>query len=273
MNARARTVLAVGLGLTLLSQLAQPSLARAGDASSPVVGTPEAVAAARVHFAKGRELYQAGAYREAIVELDAARALDPKAKDLVFNLGVVHEKLGEIDAALRYARLYAQMDLEPTERARAETYIKRLEGAKTEVAAREAAAAAASQPARAVDAAQVRGRIDVTTLAVAGVAVVAAGVGVVMGVKALGDKPSGYVTGVNGSFADYQSQANTAHTEAVVSDVCFVGAVVAAGAAAGLYFFRYRDAPSPSGTPHKLAFTIAPLVAPSLGGVVLGGTF
>ncbi len=62
------------------------------------------------------------ANREAIVELDAARALDPKAKDLVFNLGVVHEKLGDIDEALRYARLYSQMDLEPAERARANSY-------------------------------------------------------------------------------------------------------------------------------------------------------
>jgi tetratricopeptide (TPR) repeat protein len=270
MNARARRVLAVGLGLTLLGELAPPKLAWAGDTSSPVVGTPEAVAAARVHFQKGRELYQAGAYREAIIELDAARALDPKAKDLVFNLGVVHEKLGEIDEALRYARLYAQMDLEPAERVRAESYIKRLEGAKTEVAAREAAAAAASRPPPGSDAVEVRGRIDLATLTAAGVAVVAAGVGVGMGVKALGDKPSDVTTGPSYSFATYQSQASTAHTEAVVADVCFIGAVVAAGAAAGLYFFRYRDAPAAK---TKHAFTIAPLVTPSVGGVVLGGRF
>jgi hypothetical protein len=119
----------------------------------------------------------------------------------------------------------------------------------------------------------VRGRIDAATLTAAGVAVVAAGVGIVMGVKALGDRPSGFVTGVNGTFSDYQSQASTAHTEAVVADVCFATAVVAAGAAAGLYFFRYKDAAGASGDSSKHAFTIAPLVSSQVGGVVLGGTF
>ena len=35
------------------------------------------------------------------------------AKDLVFNLGVVHEKLGDIEDALRYFVRYEQMDLDP----------------------------------------------------------------------------------------------------------------------------------------------------------------
>jgi tetratricopeptide (TPR) repeat protein len=267
MKGPTRTVLAMGLGLALLTR---PPPAWAADAY-PTVGTPEAVAAARVHFTKGRELYQAGAYREAIVELDAARALDPKAKDLVFNLGVVHEKLGEIDEALRYARLYAQMDLEPAERTRAEGYIKRLEGAKSEVAAREALAAA-SHPVPGAAAGPVRGRLDVITLSVAGVAVVAAGVGVVMGVKALADKPSNLMTGPTVMYSDLTNQQSSAHTEAVVADVCFGTAVVAAGVAAGLYFGRYRDPPQ-AGSKHARAWTVAPLVAPSLGGVVMGGTF
>jgi tetratricopeptide (TPR) repeat protein len=276
MTGWARTLVAVGLGLVLLAhpmlaQAVEPAVHEGHEASAhPEQGTPEAVAAARVHFTKGRALYQAGAYREAIVELDAARALDPKAKDLVFNLGVVHEKLGEIDEALRYARLYAQMDLEPGERTRAENYIKRLEGAKSEVAAREAAAAAV-RPVPGAEVARVRGRFDALTIGAAGVAVVAAGVGVVMGVKALGDKPSsGFVAGVNGTAADLASQTSTAHSDAVVADVCFAGAIVAAAAAAGLYFGRYRDAPS---APKHAHLMLAPLVAPSLGGVLLGGSF
>jgi tetratricopeptide (TPR) repeat protein len=235
MTGRARTLLSVGLGLVLLTHpmLAQAVEPAGRDVSAhPEQGTPDAVAAARVHFTRGRELYQAGAYREAIVELDAARALDPKAKDLVFNLGVVHEKLGEIDEALRYARLYAQMDLEPGERTRAESYIKRLEGAKSEVAAREAAAA---RPVPGKDVVRVRGRLDALTIGAAGVAVVAGGVGVVMGIKALGDKPSsGFIAGVNGTAADLANQTSTAHSDAVVADICFAGAIVAAGAAVGL---------------------------------------
>src|SRR5271170_3834692 len=134
------TTVAVGLVLALLVR-AVPAAAQPPPAAN--AGTPEAVAEARVHFAKGKELYQAGAYREAIAELEAARALDPKAKDLVFNLGVIHEKLGDINDALRFLRLYTQMDLEPAEQARAETYIKRLEGAKAELDAKKAAEHAA----------------------------------------------------------------------------------------------------------------------------------
>ena len=35
----------------------------------------------------------------------------PNAKDLVFNLGVVHEKLGDIEDALKWFRLYTTMNL------------------------------------------------------------------------------------------------------------------------------------------------------------------
>jgi tetratricopeptide (TPR) repeat protein len=63
------------------------------------------VAAARKHFEKARAYYGQGAYREAVNELEAAHVLDPNAKDLVFNLGVVHEKLSDIDEALNWFRL------------------------------------------------------------------------------------------------------------------------------------------------------------------------
>ena len=85
----------------------------------------------------------AGSYREAIGELEAAHTLDPNAKDLVFNLGVVHEKLGDIDDALKWFRLYTTMNLTGPERDRADAYVHRLEGAKKELEDKQAAAAAA----------------------------------------------------------------------------------------------------------------------------------
>src|ERR1700690_578312 len=91
------------------------------------------VVAARKHFEKARSYYGQGAYREAVSELEAAHQLDPNAKDLVFNLGVVHEKLADIDEALTWFRLYTTMDLLPQERDRADAYIRRLEGAKREL--------------------------------------------------------------------------------------------------------------------------------------------
>src|SRR5258708_27605718 len=76
-------------------------------AVAPRVGLAEEasqgnVAAARKHFERARAYYGQGAYRDAITELEAAHALDPNAKDLVFNLGVVHEKLADIDEALKW---------------------------------------------------------------------------------------------------------------------------------------------------------------------------
>ena len=280
MNGHIRMVLPLRLGLAL-AVLAHPSVSLAqgpspAPAATPQVGTPDAIEAARAHFTKGRALYQSGAYREAIVELDAARALDPKAKDLVFNLGVVHEKLGDIDEALRYVRLYSQMDLEPAERSRAESYITRLEGAKSEVLARKAAEAkqaAATAQGPAPQNQRVRGRLDVATVVVGAVALGAAATGGVLGVKAVLDKPTNFVTGKDGTLADYQHLESTAHTEAVVADVCFAGAVVGAVAATVLYFARYRDVAPAAAKPQARWLTVTPLVGPHAGVLSLGGTF
>src|SRR5690606_19781621 len=91
---------------------------------------------AQAHFQRAKELYQAGSYREAIAELEAARELDPGAKDLVMNLGIVHEKLGRFDEALDYFQTYLDMEgVTPAERTKAEGIIKRIEGAKREIEA------------------------------------------------------------------------------------------------------------------------------------------
>src|SRR4051812_17719656 len=51
-----------------------------GAATQPV--STEAQTAARSHYQRARELYQAGSYREAIAELELALTLDPNGKDL-----------------------------------------------------------------------------------------------------------------------------------------------------------------------------------------------
>jgi tetratricopeptide (TPR) repeat protein len=265
----------VGVGIALM---APPGRARADLPPAPNAGTPEAVAEARLHFTKGRDLYQSGAYREAIAELEAARALDPKAKDLVFNLGVVHEKLGDIDDALRFLRLYVQMDLDPAEQTRAESYIKRLEGAKAEIdAKRRAAAPAVDDVGPKKQEPRKRGRIDTATLVAGGVTIAAAGAGMVFGIKALSDQPSGFVTGKNGTLGTLDSQQSSAHTEAVIADACFGGAIAAAAVTAGLYFLRYKDeptSPAKSGARPAPFLVFAPLVRSGSGGeLLLSGRF
>jgi tetratricopeptide (TPR) repeat protein len=226
------------------------------------------VAAARRHFKIASARYAEGAYREAITELEAAHALDPSAKDLVFNLGVVHEKLADIDDALRWFRLFTTLELTDRERERADAYIRRLEGAKaTSAPARSfppspagppppaspsSALPPSPPPTSAVPSAPsfptlpppAAGRIDAATLAAAGAAGAGLLFGVVMGVKARQDRPSGFVTGRDGTLADLVDRSAAAHREAVLADVGFAAALVGGAAAAYLYFSRPRVASS-----------------------------
>ncbi len=229
------------------------------------------VAAARRHFDKARADYAQGSYREAIAELEAAHALDPAAKDLIFNLGVVHEKLSDIDDALQWFQLYTTMTLTPQERDRADAYIRRLEGAKKELAQRPPGAtppapSAAPAPSEtqlaslpAPPAAPRRGRVDAATIAALSVTGAAIVFGTVMGVKAAADKPpAGIVTGQDGSYPDLQRRTDTAHREAVIADVGFGLSIAAGITAAVLYFARPRDSAG-AGGPGLSSVSAAPL--------------
>jgi tetratricopeptide (TPR) repeat protein len=213
--------------------------------------SPANEAAARRHFERARAYYAEGSYRDAIGELEAAHSLDPNAKDLVFNLGVVHEKLGHIDDALKWSRLYATMDLTPAEREKAEAYVHRLEGAQKELADKQAAPAtseAAPVPVRPVPAApppppeRASGsRMDALAVVAGGVSVLALVFGVVFAVKAEDDRPpSPFVTGRDGTYADLVDRQANAHREAIMADIGFGVAGAAAAATAILLFARLR---------------------------------
>lgn len=250
--------------------------------------TPSAnVVAARKHFDKARSYYGQGAYREAIAELEAAHALDPSAKDLVFNLGVVHEKLADIDDALRWFRLFTTMDLTAPERERADAYIKRLEGAKKEVEAKQVVppppkagtppmhTAPAHTPADPEPAAPPRapperpapnGRVDAVTVGAMTATAVGLAFGVVMAVRAKFDEPSpNFVTGRDGTYSDLVNRQDNAHREAILADIGFGVAVVGALATASLYFAR------PRATAHSTAVSAAPLAGG--GAVLVQGSF
>lgn len=249
----------MALVAALLAPSARPALA---DETSPAN-----VAAARRHYDKAKADYAQGAYREAIGELEAAHALDPNAKDLVFNLGVVHEKLGDIDDALKWFRLYTSMNLTQTERDRADAYLKRLEGAKKELDARQAAAAASATSAPTTTSSAPppetppKGRIDAFTIAGASVAVAGLGVGIAFGVKAEIDKPpANFVTGKTGTYTDLVNRTTQAHNEAIVADVGFGVAIAAAAVTTYLYFGRPRTSAPPSTGSTSVS------VAPTTGG-------
>jgi tetratricopeptide (TPR) repeat protein len=256
-----RRLCAVALVAALVSGSMRGEPLAAADETSPAN-----VAAARRHFDRARAYYAQGAYREAISEFEAAHALDPNAKDLVFNLGVVHEKLADIDDALKWFHLYASMNLTEQERERVNAYLKRLEGAKKELDAKQAAAAASASsstgapPPPPPPEKPQNGRIDAYTIAAASVAVVGLGTGIVLGIKAAADKPaSNLTTGQNGlSYQQLQSRTSQAHNEAIGADVAFGVAVAAAAVTAYLYLARPRST-APSNTGATTTVSAAPL--------------
>jgi tetratricopeptide (TPR) repeat protein len=258
------------IALAIVLSTASAGIAQADETS------PANVAAARKHYEKARTDYAQGAYREAIAELESAHTLDPNAKDLVFNLGVVHEKLVDIDEALKWFRLYTSMNLTTQERERADAYVRRLEGAKREVEAKQAAEPTATPPSEPPAPGQPAttsppmGRIDTYTLTGAGVTAAALVFGIAFAIKAEVDKPpSNYVTGESGSFTQLQGEVDQAHQDAVLADVGFGAALAAAAVTAYLYLGRPRVTAAP--TAGSTSVSAAPMTGGA--GLFVQGSF
>ena len=128
--------------------------------------------------------------------------------------------------------------------------MKRLEGAKKELDAKQAAAATSSTtpppPPPHDTEPPPHGRIDALTIAGASVTGVALVVGIVLGVKAEQDKPpSSYVTGKTGTYDNLVNRTNTSHSEAVAADISLIVSALLAGATTYLYLGRTRDPEPP----------------------------
>ncbi|MEZ4223751.1 MAG: tetratricopeptide repeat protein [Polyangiaceae bacterium] len=237
---RSLAVLALALSLTAAATSAQAQ----GSPSSA------AIEQAKGHFERAQEAYRRGAYRDAVDELERARRLDPGSKDLEYNLGLVYEKLGDIDQALKHFLRYRDMETDSQELTRIERTIERLRGARDEfdetstVPAEQAKSPIVYRPTIVVKEAPRRGRLDGFTYAAGGIAGAAAIVGVVFGVRALTERPaSDERTGPAASAMDLQDRAESAHQHAVVADVAFLVSAVSLGATAWLYFGRDADEP------------------------------
>lgn len=87
-----------------------------------------------IHYERGRAHYAAGRYRQAVFELETAHSLDPSGTNLLLNLGAVHERLGNIDAALLAYERHLASTADPEERARTQRILARLRGARVELA-------------------------------------------------------------------------------------------------------------------------------------------
>jgi hypothetical protein len=257
-----------------------PALAQQRPTPEPAAGAPaqtEDQRRAQEHFQRAKQLYSTGKYSDAIAELEVARSLDPKARDLVMNLGIVHEKLGQYDEALSQLRTFLEMEgVTPAERTKAEGMIKRIEGAK-QAAPSPSAAPATTQttapPGEVSAKSPPHGRIDALTIAAGSVAIVGLGLGAGLGIYALSSRPTdSFVTGRDGSYATLQQKTDDAHNAAVIADVSLGVGVIASVATAWLYFGRTKD---PTATPTTGNGNTRVSIAPGAtgGAVLVGGTF
>jgi tetratricopeptide (TPR) repeat protein len=194
---------------------------------------------------EARALYQQGEYRAAIVSLKEAAQLDPEGKELVYNLAVIHEKLGEIDAAERYYRKYLEMLSQPKEREQVEAVLRRLQGARKELSRTAPAEpplhpkVAAPRPTPPVvrprRSAAVR-QVSPWIFASGGVAAGALAVSNLFAILALARDPGSEArTGAGVTLADLQADAAAANRYAVVADVALVVAGLSSAAALSLY--------------------------------------
>ncbi|HEY4105445.1 MAG TPA: tetratricopeptide repeat protein [Polyangiaceae bacterium] len=220
-----------------------PTNSPSGERGVELSATQPEQAAAREHFQRALSLYHAGKYHGAVAELQAALDSDPSGKDLVYNLALVQEKLGDFAGAITSLERFRTMEKDPAELERAAQTIERLNGARAELESLGPRAAGTPAPGTA----RVRGRLDSWVLGAGGVAVASFLVGTVFGIRALSLDPSGESTGPNTSFASLQDRAHRAHTAAIIADVAFSTSIVAGAAAATLYFGRYADAPQLQG--------------------------
>lgn len=196
---------------------------------------------------EARELYAHGHYRAAVARLEAALALDPEGKELVYNLALIHERLGEVDAAALYYRRYLAMETVPREREKIQRVLRRLEGAREELGASpEAPKLPPSAPVAPVAPPRVVSPWIVITGLVGATGICTS---VVLGISALVRSP-GADAMINPSFTADQlvAEAGAAHRQIVGANIALLVGLAATGATVVLYSTS-RVAPSPSPSP------------------------
>ncbi len=230
------------VGLVLLPMLLAALCLLSGSASAQSEAPQEAIDLYR----SGRAHYDAGRYRDAIIDLKAALALDPESPNLLYNVARVSELLGNLDEAIAYYTRYVGMlsDAENDERERILATIHRLEGARTELSA-----SASQQPETLREVIYreppAAGTADALFWIVGGSGVALIGGSIVTGVMALSreNEVNKFVLGQDGNVATRNSLVDQANLLALASDIMLIGGVGAIATAVVLYFARTPEAP------------------------------
>jgi tetratricopeptide (TPR) repeat protein len=209
-----------------------------GPLRSDVAGDPDAKGpppAALLHYNRGRAHYQAGRYRDAVVELEKALALDPQSPNLVYNVARVYELLGDIERAISFYERYHRMlpAQEREEKQRVEATLARLRGAKQHVVPDTSEPPAAGPEMK-------RGVADPAfwvTLGTGAAAIAAGGVTGVMALRA-GKDTKNFVVGEDGTMSKRDDMARHSDRLALASDVLFLCGATFAVTSVLLYTLR-----------------------------------
>lgn len=238
--------------------LAPASLAPAAPVSPAPAGPRvltdgrAAPAQAAEHFERALAWYRAGKYQHAIEELRAALERDPGGKDLVFNLALVQEKLGDLAGAIDSLQRFQTMEKDPKELERASQTIERLKGAQAELLAvvprgPTSPLSTSQAPCPPV---RVRGKLDGWVIGTGSVALASLLVGTVFGVRSL--------------TLDANTEESRARDAAVVADIALAtGLLVGAGSVA-LYWGRFADAPTEAAVLPRTRAALGPPLAHAL---------
>ena len=206
------------------------------------------------HYMLGRRHYLAGRYREALVELKTALELDRNAPDLLYNVARVYENLGELDEAIAYYQRYlALMPLEQIEeRDRTEKTIRRLQGAKREVAASERPIARDAAPETHV------GRADLAFWLTGGAGLALLAGGATCGILAIRkyDAVGEFVVGADGTLDDRKSVSDDANRFALLADGLFIASGLALTSAALLFLLRDAEETKPSANTLRFGLSV-----------------
>jgi len=195
-------------------------------------------AQAAEHFERALSWYRAGKYQRAVAELHAALERDPAGKDLVFNLALVEEKLGDLTGAIASLQRFQTMEKDPKELERASQTIERLTGAQAELLAMDSHTPTSSPTLPACPTPRQRGKFDGWVIGTGSLALASLLVGTVFGVRAL--------------TLDADSEQSRSRDLAIVSDVALMTGLLAGAGSVALYLGRFADAPD-TGTPPSVA--------------------
>jgi tetratricopeptide (TPR) repeat protein len=197
---------------------------------------------AQAHFLKAKELYNGGDYAGAKSELEQAQELDPTAKELLYNLSIISEKMQDYDAAMGYLRKVAALpDTPQEERETIETSIGRLDGAKKSQKKNEPTVIVKTVTVKEPTRTEPAPGLTLPVIVSGSLTLAALGAGITTGILALSAKPSaGVVTNSTYPYSAWQADQDRAQSFALVSDVSFAAFAGGAIVTGVLYWLSHR---------------------------------